>query len=48
LRSWRRALFVATHLIDRAVFEHRLTLPGWLMFGSADAARQILRRWQPP
>jgi uncharacterized membrane protein len=36
------ALFVATHLIDRAVFEHRLTLPGWLMFGSADAARQIL------
>jgi uncharacterized membrane protein len=36
------ALYVGTHLIDRAAFEHRLTLPSWLIFGSADAARQIL------
>jgi uncharacterized membrane protein len=35
-------LYIATHAIDRAVFEHHLTLPSWLVFGSADAARQIL------
>jgi uncharacterized membrane protein len=36
------ALFVVTHAIDRANFHHSLTLPSWLIFGSADAARQIL------
>ncbi len=36
------ALYFATHAIDRAVHEHHLGLPSWLMFGSADAARQIL------
>jgi uncharacterized membrane protein len=36
------ALYVVTHLVDRAWFEHRLTLPAWLIFGSADTARQIL------
>ena len=36
------ALYAGTHVIDRAAFEHRLTLPTWMIFGSADAARQIL------
>ncbi|HEX4008446.1 MAG TPA: DUF2254 domain-containing protein [Solirubrobacteraceae bacterium] len=36
------ALYVATHAIDRAAFDGSLTLPSWLIFGSADAARQIL------
>lgn len=36
------ALYVITHLIDRAAFEHHLTLPSWMIFGSADGARQIL------
>jgi uncharacterized membrane protein len=35
-------LYVVTHLIDRSVYNHHLTLPSWLIFGSADAARQIL------
>ena len=36
------ALYAATHTIDRAWFRGSLTLPSWLIFGSADAARQIL------
>lgn len=36
------ALYAATHAIDRAWFRGSLTLPSWLIFGSADAARQIL------
>ena len=36
------ALYAGTHIIDRAAFNHQLTLPSWLIFGSADAARQIL------
>jgi uncharacterized membrane protein len=36
------ALFAATHAVDRAVADGSLTLPSWLIFGSADAARQIL------
>jgi uncharacterized membrane protein len=36
------ALYFATHAIDRAAFDHRLQLPSWLIFGSADSARQIL------
>jgi uncharacterized membrane protein len=35
-------LYAGTHVIDRAAFEHRVTLPSWIIFGSADAARQIL------
>jgi uncharacterized membrane protein len=35
-------LYFATHAIDRAAFDHRLRLPSWVIFGSADAARQIL------
>jgi uncharacterized membrane protein len=36
------ALYAVTHAIDRAAFRGSLTLPSWLIFGSADAARQIL------
>jgi uncharacterized membrane protein len=36
------ALYLVTHAVDRSAYEHRLTLPPWLIFGSADAARQIL------
>jgi len=35
-------LYFATHAIDRAAFDHTLRLPAWVIFGSADAARQIL------
>jgi uncharacterized membrane protein len=35
-------LYFATHAIDRAAFDHTLRLPSWVIFGSADAARQIL------
>jgi uncharacterized membrane protein len=35
-------LYLGTHAIDRAAYDDRLTLPPWLIFGSADAARQIL------
>jgi len=35
-------LYLVTHAIDRAGFEHRIALPSWMIFGSADAARQIL------
>lgn len=36
------ALYAVTHAIDRAVADGSVTLPSWLVFGSADAARQIL------
>jgi uncharacterized membrane protein len=36
------ALFVVTYSIDRAAANGDLTLPGWVVAGSADAARQIL------
>jgi len=36
------ALYFATHAVDKAHYHHSLTLPSWLLFGSADAARQIL------
>ena len=36
------ALYAATHAIDRSVSDGSVTLPSWLVFGSADAARQIL------
>jgi uncharacterized membrane protein len=35
-------LFAATYRLDRAAYDGRLTLPGWVISGSADAARQIL------
>jgi uncharacterized membrane protein len=36
------ALYAVTHAVDRAVSDGSVTLPSWLVFGSADAARQIL------
>jgi uncharacterized membrane protein len=36
------ALYFATHAIDRAAFHGSITLPSWLLFGTADASRQIL------
>jgi uncharacterized membrane protein len=36
------ALFAATHVIDRAAYHGSLSLPSWMIFGSADAAREIL------
>lgn len=35
-------LFWATLQVDRAVYRHALTLPGWVEAGSADTAREIL------
>jgi uncharacterized membrane protein len=35
-------LFLATYALDRAAFAGDFRLPGWLLSGSADAARQIL------
>jgi uncharacterized membrane protein len=35
-------LYFVTHAIDRAAYDHTLRLPPWVIFGSADAARQIL------
>jgi uncharacterized membrane protein len=36
------ALFVGTHALDRAAYNGTLHLPGWIISGSADAAREIL------
>ena len=36
------ALFFATHAVDKAAFNGSITLPSWMTFGNADAARQIL------
>ncbi len=36
------ALYVVTHIVDRAAYHKSLSLPSWLIFGSADPARQIL------
>src|ERR1017187_6752504 len=35
-------LFAATYALDRAAFAGDFKLPGWLLSGSPDAARQIL------
>ena len=35
-------LFVLTYSLDQAAYHGELTLPGWVIGGSADAARQIL------
>ena len=36
------ALYFATHALDKTAFDGHLTLPAWMTFGTADAARQIL------
>ena len=36
------ALYVGTHALDQAAYDGSLTLPSWMIFGTADAARQIL------
>jgi uncharacterized membrane protein len=36
------ALYVGTHALDRAHYDGSLTLPSWMIFGTADSARQIL------
>ena len=36
------ALYFGTHALDKAAFEGSITLPSWMVFGTADAARQIL------
>jgi uncharacterized membrane protein len=36
------ALYAITHVLDRAAYKGSLTLPSWVIFGSADPARQIL------
>jgi uncharacterized membrane protein len=35
-------LFAGTHVVDKAAYDGGVSLPSWMMFGSADAARQIL------
>ncbi len=35
-------LYLVTHFIDSSAYHGSLTLPAWMKFGSADAARQIL------
>jgi uncharacterized membrane protein len=35
-------LYVLTHSLDREAYRGALTLPGWMQFGSADAAREIV------
>jgi uncharacterized membrane protein len=35
-------LYFATHALDKAAFSGGITLPSWMQFGTADAARQIL------
>jgi uncharacterized membrane protein len=35
-------LYAGTHAIDKAAYRGSLTLPSWMIFGTADAARQIL------
>ena len=34
------ALYFVTHAVDKAAFHGGLTLPTWMVFGSADAGRQ--------
>jgi uncharacterized membrane protein len=36
------ALYAGTHVLDRAAYNGHVTLPSWVIAGSADAARQIL------
>jgi uncharacterized membrane protein len=35
-------LFALTHAVDRAAYNNQITLPSWVISGTADAARQIL------
>ena len=36
------ALYFGTHALDKAALDGGLTLPSWMLFGTPDAARQIL------
>ncbi len=36
------ALYALTHGLDKAAYDGSLSLPAWMVFGTADAARQIL------
>jgi uncharacterized membrane protein len=36
------ALYALTHVIDKAAYAGSLSLPSWMVFGTADAAREIL------
>ena len=36
------ALYFASHVVDKAAYDGTITLPSWMVFGTADAARQIL------
>ncbi|MGZ6660412.1 MAG: DUF2254 domain-containing protein [Solirubrobacteraceae bacterium] len=36
------ALYFGTHALDKAALSGSITLPSWMTFGTADAARQIL------
>ena len=36
------ALYAGAHALDRAAYDGSVTLPSWMIFSSADAARQIL------
>jgi uncharacterized membrane protein len=36
------ALYVVTHALGQAAYRGSLDLPSWVIFGTADAARQIL------
>jgi uncharacterized membrane protein len=36
------ALYAGTHALDKAAYDGSLTLPSWMVFGSADSGRQIL------
>jgi len=35
-------LYIVTHTLDKAVYRGSITLPSWMVFGTADASRQIL------
>ena len=37
-------LYAVTHALDEAAYPGSLSLPSWVIFGSADAARQVLTR----
>ena len=36
------ALYAGTHVLDKAAYDGSVTLPAWMVFGTADSAREIL------
>jgi uncharacterized membrane protein len=36
------ALYAGTHVLDKAAYDGSVTLPVWMVFGTADSAREIL------